>query len=257
MKVVILAGGHGSRLAEETSVKPKPMVEIGGIPILWHIMKMFDHYDFKDFVIALGYKGEIIKEYIENYVKNHSHVRVDFSSGTVKYTDYRQLDWKVDLVETGRTTLTGGRVKRLGNFLGKETFMCCYGDGVSNLDLRKLVEFHRAHGKLATLTAVRPSARFGHVELNGDQVAEFSEKPQTSEGWINGGFFVFEPKVLDYIEGDHIDLSREPLERLVKEGQLMAYRHPSFWQCMDTLREKFILENLWDTDRAPWKLWTD
>lgn len=255
MKVVVLAGGYGSRLAEETAVRPKPMVEIGGYPILWHILKIFDHYGFKEFVIALGYMGQAIKDYVENYVKNHSHVKVDFKTGNVTYTDYQPLDWCVDLVDTGRTTLTGGRVKRLAPFLNNETFICIYGDGVTDLNITELVRFHRSHGKLATLTAVRPSARFGHVEFDGQLVREFNEKPQTAEGWINGGIFVFEPQVLDYIDGDHTDLSREPLERLVKEGQLMAYKHTSFWQCMDTLREKFLLENLWETDRAPWKLW--
>ncbi len=256
MKVVILAGGHGSRLAEETAVRPKPMVEIGGIPMLWHILKMFGHYELRDFVIALGYKGEFIKGYFENFVKNHSHVRVDFRSGEVRYTDYQKLDWSVDLVDTGQTTLTGGRVKRVAPFLDNQPFVCAYGDGLTDLDFGALVKFHRAHGKLATLTAVRPPARFGHVEFSGDQVKEFSEKPQTAEGWINGGFFVFEPKALEYIEGDHIDLSREPLERLASEGQLMAYKHHGFWQCMDTLREKFLLEDLWKGDHAPWKVWS-
>jgi glucose-1-phosphate cytidylyltransferase len=208
-------------------------------------------------VIALGYRGEVIKEYFENYVKLNSHVSYDFSSGRVEYTENETLDWKVDLVETGQKTLTGGRVKRLKPFLCDDTFLVAYGDGVTDMDVGALVDFHRAHGRLATLTAVHPPARFGHVEFQGEEIHEFSEKPQTAEGWINGGFFVFEPQVLDYIEGDHTDLSREPLERLARERQLMAYKHQSYWQCMDTLREKFILENLWETDHAPWKVWRD
>jgi len=255
MKVAILAGGYGSRLAEETSVRPKPMIEIGGIPILWHIMKIFDHYGFKDFVIALGYKGEMIKEYMENYSRAHSHVTVDFRTRETTYDDYAHLEWRVELIDTGRNTQTGGRVRRLAPFLNNGSFMVVYGDGVTNLNIAKLVDFHRAHGKLATLTAVRPTARFGHVELEGDRVASFSEKPQTAEGWINGGFFVFEPGVMDYIEGEHVDLSTDPMRRLAADGQLMAYKHDSFWQCMDTMREKFILEKLWESDRAPWKLW--
>jgi len=255
MKVAILAGGYGSRLAEETSVRPKPMIEIGGIPILWHIMKIFDHHGFKDFVIALGYKGEMIKEYVENYSRTHSHVTVDFRNRKTSYDDYDHLDWRVELIDTGQNTQTGGRIRRLAQFLNSGSFMVVYGDGVTNLNITKLVEFHRAHGKLATLTAVRPTARFGHVELDDDRVSDFSEKPQTTEGWINGGFFVFEPGVMDYIEGDHVDLSTDPMRRLAADGQLMAYKHDSFWQCMDTLREKFILEKMWESDRAPWKLW--
>jgi glucose-1-phosphate cytidylyltransferase len=257
MKVVILAGGHGSRLAEETTVRPKPMVEIGGLPILWHIMKIFDHFGFKEFVIALGYKGDVIKNYFEHYVKHNSHISYDFKTGLVEYTDNEALDWKVDLIETGQKTLTGGRVKRLQPFLKNDTFLVAYGDGVTDMDIGELIKFHRAHGKLATLTAVHPPARFGHVQFDGDRVREFSEKPQTAEGWINGGFFVFEPQVLDYIDGDHSDLSGEPLERLARDGQLMAFKHDSYWQCMDTLREKFILESLWETDHAPWRVWRD
>ncbi len=255
MKVAILAGGYGSRLAEETQVRPKPMVEIGGLPILWHIMKMFDYHGFNEFVIALGYKGEMIKEYMENYSKNNSHVTVDFRTQKISYEDYSRLEWRVDLIDTGRATLTGGRIKRLEAFLGNETFLCAFGDGVSDLDFKELVAFHRAHGRIATLTAVRPTARFGHVEFEGDQVKEFSEKPQTAEGWINGGFFVFEPAIFDYLDGDQTDLSVEPMRRLARDGQLMAYKHESFWQCMDTLREKFVLEHLWDTNKAPWKTW--
>jgi glucose-1-phosphate cytidylyltransferase len=255
MKVAILAGGAGSRLAEETKVKPKPIVEIGGLPILWHIMKIFDHYDFKEFVIALGYKGEMIREFFENFAYNNCNVKIDLSTRNVEYDDFSQVDWKVELISTGLPTLTGGRIKRLKPFVGKGTFMCTYGDGVSDLNLRDLVAFHRSHGKLATLTAVRPPARYGHLKFEGDRIVEFVEKPQTAEGWINGGFFVLEPEVFDYIEGDQTEWSREPLEQLAREGQLMAYRHDSYWQCMDTLREKQILENLWHSGSAPWKVW--
>jgi glucose-1-phosphate cytidylyltransferase len=248
MKVAILAGGAGSRLAEETKVKPKPIVEIGGLPILWHIMKIFDHYDFKEFV-------EMIREFFENFAYNNCNVKIDLSTRNVEYDDFSQVDWKVELISTGLPTLTGGRIKRLKPFVGKGTFMCTYGDGVSDLNLRDLVAFHRSHGKLATLTAVRPPARYGHLKFEGDRIVEFVEKPQTAEGWINGGFFVLEPEVFDYIEGDQTEWSREPLEQLAREGQLMAYRHDSYWQCMDTLREKQILENLWHSGSAPWKVW--
>lgn len=253
MKVVILAGGHGSRLAEETAVRPKPMVEIGGIPMLWHIMKMFGNYGLKDFVIALGYKGEFIKGYFENFVKNHSHVRVDFRSGEVRYTDYQQLDWSVDLVDTGQTTFTGGRVKRVAPFLDNQPFVCAYGDGLTDLDFGALVKFHRAHGKLATLTAVRPPARFGHVEFAGDQVKEFSEKPQTAEGWINGGFFVFARQAFAGVPDDPgVVLETDVLPPLAAKGELSAYHHAGFWQCMDTYREMLALNQLWARGDAPW-----
>ena len=255
MKVVILAGGHGSRLAEETTIRPKPMVEIGSYPTLWHILKSFDFHGFKDFVITLGYKGHIIRDYFENYVRNNSHMAVDFATGEVIYEKSTELDWKVALVNTGLATQTGGRIKRIRDYVNGETFMCTYGDGVSNVNIRELVEFHKSHGKLATLTAVHPSARFGHLEFDGNRVIEFAEKPQTSEGWINGGFFVLEPEVFDYIDGDHVDWSKEPLERLCRDGQLMAFRHKDFWQCMDTMRDRVILENLWESGHAPWKLW--
>jgi glucose-1-phosphate cytidylyltransferase len=255
MKVGILAGGRGSRLAEETEVRPKPMVEIGGYPILWHIMKQYASYGFNDFVIALGYKGEYIKKYFADYCSLNGDVTVDFRTGRVAGNGNGNVDWKVTLVETGLDTATGGRIKRLGPYFKRETFMLTWGDGVSDIDLRKLLQFHRSHGKVATLTAVRPPARYGHLELEGCRVANFSEKPQTAEGWINGAFFVLEPQVLDYIEGDKTQFEREPLERLAREGQLMAYRHESFWQCMDTLREKYILQNLWESGQAPWKVW--
>lgn len=255
MKVGILAGGVGSRLAEETETKPKPMVEIGGRPIIWHIMMHYAHYGFRDFTIALGYKGEIIKKYMVDYCRLNSNLTVCLSTGDVSIHDGYKPDWTVELIDTGLETLTGGRIKRLAPYLNGDTFMMTWGDGVSDVNLHDLLKFHRAHGKLATLTAVRPTARFGHLELNGDRVQEFSEKPQTKEGWINGAFFVLEPGVFDYIDGDEIQWEREPLERLAEDGQLMAYKHNSFWQCMDTLRDKKLLEGLWVSGKAPWKSW--
>jgi len=255
MKVGILAGGVGSRLAEETQVKPKPMVEIGGRPILWHIMMHYAHYGFKEFVIALGYKGEVIKKYMVDYCSLNSNITVHLQTGEVRIHDAYKVDWTVELVDTGMSTLTGGRIKRLAPYLGNQTFMLTWGDGVSDVNLHDLLAFHRSHGKLATMTAVRPPARFGHIELDGDKVAEFSAKPQTREGWINGAFFVLEPGVFDYIDGDDTQWEREPLERLAADGQLMAYHHTSFWQCMDTLRDKRLLEDLWQSGNAPWKIW--
>jgi glucose-1-phosphate cytidylyltransferase len=257
MKVAILAGGLGTRLSEETEAKPKPMVEIGGRPILWHIMMIYSHYGINDFTIALGYKGEVIKRYIADYCSLNSNLTVNMRKGEVTRNDGYIPDWTVDLVDTGFYSNTGGRIKRLAPYIGKETFMLTWGDGVADIDLHKLLEFHRSHGKLATLTAVHPPARFGHLELDSDQITEFSEKPQTREGWINGAFFVLEPEVFDYIDGDNTQWEKEPLERLAKEGQLMAYRHSSFWQCMDTLRDKRLLENLWQSGKAPWKIWEE
>jgi glucose-1-phosphate cytidylyltransferase len=255
MKVGILAGGLGTRLAEETESKPKPMVEIGGQPILLHIMKHYAHYGFNQFAIALGYKGEVIKKYMTDYCALNSNLTVDFKNGTVQQHSHDRPQWTVDLIDTGLQTNTGGRIKRLIPYMGNETFMLTWGDGVADIDLRDLLAFHRAHGKLATMTAVRPPARFGYLELEGDQIVEFSEKPQAKEGWINGAFFVLEPEVLDYIDNDDTLWEKEPLERLAKAGQLMAYRHTSFWQCMDTLREKRLLEDLWQSGKAPWKVW--
>jgi glucose-1-phosphate cytidylyltransferase len=255
MKVAILAGGFGSRLAEETDIKPKPMVEIGGRPILWHIMNIYAHYGYKDFVIALGYKGEIIKKYMIDYCNLSCDLTVNLKGANVERHNGEELDWTVQLIDTGFQTMTGGRIKRLARYLGNETFMLTWGDGVSDVNLHELLAFHRPHGKLATLTAVRPPARFGHLQLDGNVVREFTEKPQTGEGWINGAFFVLEPQVLDYVEGDDTIWEREPLENLARDGQLMAYRHAAFWQCMDTLRQKFILEDLWRSGNAPWKVW--
>jgi glucose-1-phosphate cytidylyltransferase len=257
MKVAILAGGVGTRLVEETEVKPKPMVQIGNHPILWHIMQHYAHYGHKDFYVALGYKGEVIKRYMVDYCSLSNDLTVDLSTGQVKNhrNGHSRHDWTVSLVDTGDATLTGGRIKRLAPYIGNETFMLTWGDGVSDIDLDKLLAFHRSHGKLATVTAVRPPARFGRLELDGNAVTNFSEKPQLGEGWINGAFFVLEPQVFDYIEGDMTQWEREPLERLSADGQLMAYFHNSFWQCMDTLRDKRLLENLWQSGNAPWKTW--
>ncbi len=257
MKVAILAGGAGSRLAEETQIKPKPMVEIGGRPLLWHIMKHYAHYGFKEFVIALGYKGEIIKKYMVDYSSLHSNLIVNLQTGEVKMNGGSKPDWTVNLIDTGIPTMTGGRIKRLAPYLGDSSFMLTWGDGVSDVNLHQLLAFHHSHGKLATMTAVRPPARYGHMVFEGDRVAEFTEKPQTGEGWINGAFFVLEPGIFDYIDDDSTQWEKEPLEKLARDGQLMAYRHDSFWQCMDTLREKHILETLWQTNQAPWKIWED
>jgi glucose-1-phosphate cytidylyltransferase len=255
VKVAILAGGVGSRLSEETESKPKPMVEIGGRPILWHIMKHYYRYGFDDFVIALGYKGDLIKRWTLDLAAIQGDITVRVGPGQVKMLEGARDDWVMTLVDTGLDTQTGGRVKRLAPHLGDGTFMLTWGDGVSDVDLPRLVEFHRSHGKLATMTAVRPPARFGHIELDGEVVSEFSEKPQAREGWINGAFFVLEPQVIDYIDDDMMHWEREPLERLASEGQLMAYRHESFWQCMDTLRDRVLLESMWATGEAPWKTW--
>jgi glucose-1-phosphate cytidylyltransferase len=252
MKVGILAGGKGTRLAEETSVKPKPMVEIGGQPIIWHIMQHYAYYGFKEFVIALGYKGEVLKKYMVDYASLSGNLRVDLRSGLVNSDGGFHTDWIVDLVETGMETMTGGRIKRLAPYVGNETFMLTWGDGVSDINLQDLLAFHKSHGKLATLTAVRPPARYGHLVFDGDRVAQFDEKPQIGEGWINGAFFVLEPEVFDYIEGDETQWELEPMERLAADGQLMAYKHESFWQCMDTLRERHILETIWQSGEAPW-----
>jgi glucose-1-phosphate cytidylyltransferase len=257
MQVAILAGGTGSRLSEETVAKPKPMVEVGGRPMLWHIMKYYAHWGHKDFVIALGYKGEYIKRYFVEYSSLSPDLTISFADGMVQRHENGSSmeDWTVRLIDTGIYSQTGGRIKRLAPHLGDETFMLTWGDGVSTVDLDALVEFHRSHGKLATLTAVRPPARFGHLELDGDRIMEFSEKPQLGEGWINGAFFVLEPGVFDYIDGDQTHFERGPLERLAVDGQLMAFRHHDFWQCMDTLREKMLLDQLWESGEAPWKVW--
>ena len=256
MKVAILAGGLGTRLSEETTVKPKPMVEIGGKPILWHIMNIYASYGFKEFVVALGYKGEIIKDYFINYHYRSRSLTVQLKTGNITVHNDQGEDWTVHLLDTGVDTQTGGRIKRISEYLGDtETFMLTYGDGVSNVNLTKLLEFHRSNGKLATLTAVRPPARFGQMVFSGDRVSQFEEKPQIGEGWINGGFFVLEPGIKNYIENDMSIWERSPLEKLSSDGELMAYRHEDFWQCMDTIRDVHNLEKQWQEGNAPWKIW--
>lgn len=255
MKTVILAGGRGTRLAEETSVVPKPMVEIGGRPILWHIMQIYAHAGFKDFLVACGYKGERIKSYFGNFRLRDGDYVIDLGTGDLDFVRPGDVDWRVGVIHTGMDTMTGGRIRRLRDLIGNETFMVTYGDGVGDVDLGALMEFHRAHGGTATVTAVRPPARFGDLALDGDRVSRFEEKPQTDAGWINGGFFVFEPAIFDEIEGDATILEREPLARLAERGELHAYRHRGFWQPMDTLRERNLLESLWAEGRAPWKVW--
>jgi len=254
MKVVILAGGRGTRIAEETMARPKPMVEIGGRPILWHIMKIYSSYGFKDFLVACGYKGEIIKEYFHNFYIHSSDFVVDLKDGSREVVGPNGIDWRIGLIDTGLDTTTGGRILGLKKWLGDQPFMVTYGDGVGDIPVDALLRFHRSHGRLATVTAVRPPARFGALLLDGDTVVEFAEKPQVCEGWINGGFFVFEPGVFPYLNPDH-SLERETLERLASDRQLMAFHHEGFWQPMDTLREKQSLESLWTSGNAPWKVW--
>ncbi len=260
MKAVILAGGFGTRLSEETILKPKPMVEVGGKPILWHIMKIYAAYGIKEFIITLGYKGEMIKDYFLNFYAFNNDISVDLATGTTTIHNggdtKLQTDWRVHLVETGLHTQTGGRLKRVKTWLGDDdTFLFTYGDGVADIDIESLIKFHQSHGKLATVTAVRTPARFGRMAFEGDHVRDFYEKPQSSEGWINGGFFVLNRRVIDYIDGDDTPWERAPSERLAREGQMVGYRHYGFWSCMDTLREKHYLEELWTTGKAPWKIW--
>lgn len=258
MKVGILAGGLGSRLAEETEIRPKPMVEIGEMPMLWHIMKIYDHYGFQEFCIGLGYKAGYIKRWFRDYFTTSGSITVRTRhSDIISHADHDSPDWTVDLVETGIQTGTGGRIKRLKDWLGDETSMVTWGDGVADVDIHALLDFHRSHGKLATLTAVRPPARYGHLTFSGDRITSFTEKPQIGEGWINGAFFVLEPGVHDFIESDNVMFEHAPLSSLAAAGELMAYRHNSFWQCMDTMREKQILEDYWASNHAPWKVWSD
>ncbi|HEX6728969.1 MAG TPA: glucose-1-phosphate cytidylyltransferase [Pyrinomonadaceae bacterium] len=255
---MILAGGLGTRLAEETEVRPKPMIEVGGHPVLWHIMKHYAHYGFKEFFIALGYKGEGIKRYFMDYYSLNGSITIDLASGEVKTDDRECEDWIVHLKNTGLKANTGGRVRRLQPWLREETFMVTYGDGVANIDLQALLEFHRSHGKVATVTAVRPPARFGGLLFDDKgTVTDFTEKPQIGEGWINGGFLVFEPEVFSYLDGDESTLEVDALERLAADQQLAAYRHRDFWQCMDTMRDKNLLESLWRSGNPPWKVWED
>jgi glucose-1-phosphate cytidylyltransferase len=256
MRAVILAGGFGSRLSEETQLKPKPMVEIGGKPILWHIMNIFSAHGIREFVVALGYKAEVVKTYFLNFYALNSDISIDLSTGDTDIRNGRQPNWKVHLVDTGLHTQTGGRLKRLRSWLGEdESFLFTYGDGLTDLDIGALVRFHDAHKLLATVTTVRSPARFGRLALHGDQVTEFYEKPEFSEGWINGGYFVLDRKVLDYISGDETIWERDPVERLARDGQLNGFRHYGFWSCMDTLKERNMLDELWAAGKAPWKIW--
>jgi glucose-1-phosphate cytidylyltransferase len=254
MKVVLLAGGTGSRLSEETEIRPKPMVEIGHRPILWHIMQHYAHFGFRDFIVCLGYRGEYIKKYFSETLAMANDVTIDFANNTVEVLDTPRDDWRVTLVDTGQTTQTAGRLERVRSHLGDEPFLMTYGDGVSDVDLQALVAYHEREGRLATVTAVHPPARFGKLQITQGAVREFEEKPQMSEGWINGGFFVLEPGVFDHIPGD-VDWAREPLESLAAAGQLSAFCHEGFWQCMDTMRDKQLLNSMWDNGAAPWKLW--
>lgn len=255
MKAVILAGGFGSRLSEETYLRPKPMIEIGGKPILWHIMNIFSAHGISEFVIALGYKAEVVKTYFLNFYALNSDISVDLSSGRTVIRNGHPPNWKVHLVDTGFHTQTGGRLKRVRNWLGEdETFLFTYGDGVTDLNLKALIDFHLSHHRLATVTTVRSPARFGRIATEGDQVTDFYEKPESSEGWINGGYFVLDRKVIDYVDGDDTVWERDPVERLARDGQLFAFRHYGFWSCMDTLKEKNMLEDLWTAGNPPWKI---
>lgn len=256
MKVVLLAGGLGTRLAEETAVRPKPLVEIGGSPVLWHIMKIFAAQGFSDFIVCAGYKGYMIKEYFVNYTLHHSDVCVDLGRGRVAFESQTSEPWTVRIVDTGELTMTGGRIKRVARHLGDDDlFLMTYGDGVGNVDLAALLAFHRAEGRLATVTGAQPPGRFGQLSVSGNQVAAFREKPAGEAGWINAGFFVLSRKVIDYIEDDETTFEREPLERLAAEGQLSIFRHSGFWLPMDTLRDKMVLDELWKSGDAPWKVW--
>jgi glucose-1-phosphate cytidylyltransferase len=254
MKVILLAGGFGTRLSEYTEVVPKPMVKIGGKPILWHIMKTFAHYGHNDFYIALGYKAEVVKEYFMNYRALNSDFTVNLGTGALTSHLIDEVDWNVTLVNTGLNSMTGGRIRRMHEHIGKETFLLTYGDGLSDVNLDKLIKFHKTHGKMITMTAVRPGTRFGELELDNGKVVSFEEKPQLHEGWINGGYFVVEPEIMNLITGDEIMLEREPLVKAAKQGELMAYSHEGFWQCMDTKRDLELLTKLWEGNAAPWNI---
>lgn len=254
MKVILLAGGFGTRLSEYTETIPKPMVTVGGRPILWHIMRSYAHFNYKDFYVALGYRAEVVKEYFLHYRSLNADFTVDLATGAVSSHQVDDADWRVTLVHTGLESMTGGRVKRLQRFIGNETFMLTYGDGVANIDLERLLAFHRSHGKMVTVTAVHPGARFGELLIENEQVASFQEKPQMGQGWVNGGYFVIEPSFFDLIAGDATVLERDPLEQAAKMGELMAYRHDGFWQCMDTKRDRDTLEELWAAGNAPWRV---
>lgn len=257
MKVVILCGGLGTRLAEETDKIPKPIVRIGKMPILWHIMKIYDHYGFREFYLTLGYKGEIIKEFFLNYHLMSDDLVINTKSGKIIKHSSLSEDWDVHLIDTGLYTNTAGRLKKLKDFLKDDTFMMTYGDGVANVNIKKLVDFHKSHGKLATLTAVKPIARFGEMIIQDNKIIKFEEKPVSKNSYINGGFFVLEPEVLDYVTSDSIRWEHDPLENIAKDGQLMAYFHDDFWQCMDNIRDLRFLQELWENNKAPWKIWKD
>lgn len=255
MKAVILAGGYGTRISEESHLKPKPMIEIGGRPILWHIMKIYSHYGINDFVICLGYKGYVIKEYFANYFLHMSDVTFDMAANRMEVHQHHGEPWRVTLVDTGQDTLTGGRLKRVQRYVGDETFCFTYGDGVTDLHIDRLIAFHRQHGKKATLTAIQPPGRYGALQLQGISVSHFQEKPEGDGAWINGGYFVLEPEIFDEIEGDNTSWETTPLQRMAEVGQLMAFQHGGFWQAMDTLRDRNQLEELWQTGKPPWKVW--
>ena len=254
MKVVILAGGYGTRLSELTRDIPKPMVEIGGYPILWHIMQIYASYGFNDFVVALGYKGDVIKRFFLDYYTNHSDFVVDLKDGSVEVKNNQGLDWKVTLIDTGDGTMTGGRIKRLKSYLD-QTFMMTYGDGVSDVNLTKLLDFHKKQQSLVTMTAIHPTSKYGKLNINGSRVGSFVEKPEFGGDWINGGFMVMEPEFLDWIDGDQTTLEQEPLSKAAETGNLLAFKHTGFWHCMDTLRDRNELESLWESKSAPWKVW--
>jgi len=256
MKVVILAGGLGTRLSEETNIKPKPMVEIGGKPILWHIMKIYSHYGYNEFVICLGYKGHVIKEYFSNFFLYHSDVTFNLANNQLEVHNSEAENWKITLVDTGKDSMTGGRIRRIQKYVNNSTFMLTYGDGVSNIDISKLVEFHKQHKKMVTVTAVQPESRFGVLDINAsNEVESFLEKPKGESGWINGGFFVCEPEIFKYIDGDSTSWEREPLENIAKDKGLAAFKHEGFWKPMDSLKDKQDLNNYWDSDKAEWKVW--
>lgn len=256
MKVVILAGGLGTRIAEESDAKPKPMVEVGGRPLLWHIMKTYSHHGFKEFIICLGYKGYVIKEFFSNYYRHMSDLQIDLRTGEHRILNSQSEDWQVTLIDTGPETMTGGRLKRVAPYLGGETFCLTYGDGLSDIDISAELAFHKSHGKLATVAAVQPPGRFGVLNMDEHHhVSSFEEKPSDEIGWINGGFFILEPEVIDYIAGDATSWEREPLSKLAQDGQLAAFQHTGFWQPCDTLRDKRDLERLWSGGRAPWQVW--
>ena len=256
MKVVILAGGYGTRISEESDIKPKPMIEIGGKPIIWHIMKQYSHYGFNEFIILLGYKSYVIKEYFANYYLHNSDVTINTAQKTLEIHDNYSEDWKITLLETGLDTMTGGRVKRAQKYIGNEPFFLTYGDGVSDVNIKELLKFHKTHGHKISMTAIQPEGRFGALDIqDGNLIKKFLEKPKGDGAWINGGFFVCQPEVLNYITGDQTIFERDPLEKLATEGELFSFKHEGFWKCMDTLRDKNQLNEMWDTNNAKWKTW--